>query len=107
MKKLWEQLKELWYGMLPWILLIGVPIILCIIIAWKDILKLLTGLDELYGSWLWGVILCLGAIIAVFNIGVGLILTLEKISEKLNSKWFYAYIIVMAFGIFALTKVLL
>jgi hypothetical protein len=93
--------------MLPWILLIGVPTILCIIIAWKDILQLLNRLDELYGSWFWGIILVFGATIAFLNIVVGFILTLEKISEKLNRKWFYAYIIITAFGIFALTEVLL
>lgn len=106
MKKLIERLKEIWYGALPWLLLIGAPTIICIIISWKKVLQLLTRLDEIYGSWFWGIILNLFASIAVFNLGVGFLLTLEKISEKLNAKWFYAYIIITSLGIFALTEVL-
>ena len=79
----------------------------CIIIAWKDILKLLTRLDELYGSWIWGLILCLGSIIAVFNMFVGFMLTLEKIIEKkLKPHWFYIYIILTGLGIFALQELI-
>ncbi|MBR5594035.1 MAG: hypothetical protein IKW46_08185 [Bacteroidaceae bacterium] len=107
MKKLFERLKELYYGMLPWLLLIGVPIILCILIgivfAGEEILQALTQLDKTYGSWLWGIILYLFGGVALFNLFIGFILTIEKISKKLSEKWIYIFIIVTAFGIFALT----
>lgn len=107
MKKLFGPLKEVLYGILPWVLLIGVPIILCVLIAivfaGEEMLRCLTLLNEIYGNWLWGIILVLLGVVALFNLSVGFILTIEKISKKLSGKWIYIYIIVTALGIFALT----
>ena len=52
------------------------------------------------------VLVLLGAIGAL-NIGIGILLTLEKIIEKkLKPRWFYIYIILTSLGIFALMEIL-
>lgn len=106
MKKLFDRLKEAWYGILPWILLVGVPSLFCIVLAivfnWKDIIQLLNRFDEIFGSRFLGIILSLGSTIASLNIAIGFLLTLEKITKNFSSKWVYTYIIITALGFLSL-----
>lgn len=106
MKKLFDRLKEAWYGMLPWILLIGVPsmfgIVLAIVFNWENIIQLLNRFDEIFGSKILGIILSLGSTIASLNIAIGFFLTLEKITKKFSSKWVYTYIIITALAFLSL-----
>lgn len=52
------------------------------------------------------ILIMLGAI-GAFNIGAGILLTLEKIIErKLKPHWFYIYLILTGVGIWALQEIL-
>lgn len=54
------------------------------------------------GEVLFKVLLVVFGTIGAFNLGLGCILTIEKISKKLQPKWIYIYIICTSLGIVAL-----
>ena len=61
------------------------------------------------GSWLLGILMVILAALAIFNIGTGCLLTIEKILKSFGSKsniWMYVYIIVTSLGIVALKIIL-
>lgn len=51
---------------------------------------------------LYDIFIVLFGVIGAFNLGAGVLLTLEKITEKLSAKWFYIYIISTTLGVVAL-----
>lgn len=106
-KRILHKLSDIWYGALPILLLVGVPISLCIIIGWKKILKLLAVLVEIGGgSWLIGAILILFSAFGLLSICYAVVNAIEIIGKKLGSKWAILYIIVTSLGIVALTILL-
>ena len=54
------------------------------------------------GQWIFKALLVVFGTIGAFNLGLGCILTIEKISKKLQPKWIYIYIICTSLGIVAL-----
>ena len=53
------------------------------------------------------IVLALLGAIGAFNIGAGILFTLEKIIErKLKPRWFYIYIILTTLGVLALLEIL-
>jgi hypothetical protein len=54
------------------------------------------------GEVLFKVLVVVFGTIGAFNLGLGCILTIEKISKKLQPKWIYIYIISTSLGIVAL-----
>ncbi len=53
------------------------------------------------------IVLALLGAIGAFNIGAGILFTLEKIIErKLKPRWFYIYIILTGLGLWALQEIL-
>lgn len=53
------------------------------------------------------IVLALLGAIGALNIGIGILLTLEKIIErKLKPHWFYIYIILTGLGIWALQELI-
>lgn len=101
MKKGFDKFKEKFYAFLPILILFGIPLAigLGIFIVWKwDTLKELSFFDILNGIF--------GAI-GAFNIGVGIMLTVEKMDSKKNKGyWIYIYLILTAIGIVALSNII-
>lgn len=61
------------------------------------------------GSTLFGLILLLFAAIAAFNLGIGCLLTIERILKTFHRKgelWMYLYIVVTSIGVVVLGKIL-
>lgn len=59
------------------------------------------------GSTVFGLILLLFAAIAAFNLGIGCLLTIERILKTFHRKlWMYLYIVVTSIGVVVLKKVL-
>ena len=54
------------------------------------------------GEWIFKALLVVFGTIGAFNLGIGCVLTIEKISKKLQPKWTYIYIISTSLGIAAL-----
>ena len=51
------------------------------------------------------VLVLLGAIGAL-NLGIGVLLTIEKIAKNLSIKWVYVYIIMTSIGLVALKEII-
>lgn len=99
-KKIFNKIMDTWYGILPFLVLLGIPTILCIIIGWDKIVGLYNALIKVgNGSIIFGIAIFVFKLIGAINILVGFILTLEAISKKLSRKWFYIYIIVTVLSI--------
>lgn len=58
------------------------------------------------GEWIFKAILVLFGTIGAFNIGMGCLFMVEKISKELRLKWVYIYIISTSLGIVALLIIL-
>ncbi|MGM9610607.1 MAG: hypothetical protein ACI3ZE_03125 [Candidatus Woodwardiibium sp.] len=61
------------------------------------------------GSTLFGLLLILFAAIALVNLGIGCLLTVERILKTFQKKpefWMYVYIIVTSIGAFAMKEIL-
>lgn len=107
MKKLWDKLVEMFFGILPILIIFGLPSLIALIVwlacNWDDIPKILNILSQIgKGSYLLGIFSILFGAIFIFNTFTGFVLTLEKIEEKLNAKWFYTYIITTFLGFIAI-----
>ena len=117
MKKFWERLKDIWYGMLPILLIVGIPIVIAItvwlIINWNDIPRILGIIADIgNGSLLYGIILILFAIIGLVNAFAAFMMWFKKFSEMLDTKnkpgfLTWIIIIVVTFGWYALFKLIL
>lgn len=102
-KKISNRLKEGWYGALPYLVLLGIPTILCIIIGWKKIIAAVTGITDLgNGSFLLGMLLFLSILLVIFNLSVAFLIAIKNISEKTSKKWIYTYIITTVLGVIVL-----
>lgn len=106
-KKFFHKLSDIWWGILPILIFVGIPIALCVIIGWEEIPKVISALAEMGGgSWFLGVLLALFAGIGALNICVGITFTIEKIGEKLGKKaslWMSLYLVTTLLGLVALS----
>ena len=106
-RKIFQKLLDVWYGILPILILVGIPIGICVAIKWKHIPKVFSALTEIgSGSWLYGILLILTCATGLLGIGYAVINAAEKIGKKLGSKWAVAYIIATSIGIFALKTII-
>lgn len=110
LKKFFHKLLDIWYGILPILLLVGIPIALCVIIGWSKIPKVIASLTKIGdGSWFWGIILTLFAGIGALNLVIGICFTIEKIDEKLGEKaslWMPVFLTATLLGVAALFIIL-
>lgn len=101
MKEFIKKLKDIFYGALPILIMIGIPtaIALAIFVTFNwDSLKVLSFIDII------GIIF---GTIGAFNIGVGLLFTVKKMIEKrFKAFWIVIYVILTAAGVFALSKII-
>lgn len=117
MKKLWEKIKEAWYGALPILLLVGGPLTLAIaallIICWNDIPKILSHINDIgNGSFLYGAFLILFALIGLINAFAAFLMWfraftkwLERLEKKEKPHFLlWIIIIVITFGWYTLFK---
>lgn len=103
LKKIFHKLADAWYGVLPIIILVGIPIAICVAIGWKHIPKIIGVLTKLGGgSWLLGIPLVVFSATGFLGICYAVIYAAEVIGKKLGSKWAIGYIIVTSLGIVAL-----
>ena len=94
LRKISNKIKDTWYGILPYLIFLGAPTAICIIIGWDKIVGLYNALILAgNGSLILGVVILIFKLIGAINLLVGFILTLEAISKKLSRKWLYIYII--------------
>ena len=102
-KRMLEKLSDIWYGMLPFLILLGIPLALCVAISWKDIPKIIGSLTEIgRGSWIFGLFLALFGSIGCLSIYYAVINTVETIGKKFGNKWATRYIIATLLGYIAL-----
>ena len=119
MKKLWERLKDAWYGLLPLLILFGIPLVLGAVIGlvciWDDIPKILSGITDIgNGSLFYGVVLVLFSLIGLINAFAAFMLWAKAFFDLLERKamstfGFWFPIIVVALGwyaMFELVKIL-
>ena len=102
-KRMLEKLSDAWYGMLPFLILLGVPLALCVAIKWKDIPKIIGSLTVIgRGSWIFGILFVSFGAIGCLSIYYAVINTVETIAKKLGNKWAKIYAVVTLLGYFAL-----
>ena len=116
MKKFWERLKDMWCGMLPILLIFGIPLAMAIAVwlvsNWNDIPKILGIIANIgKGSLLCGIILILFAVVGLVNAGAAFMMWVFAFTKWLNRKaksrfWFWCIIIVVTFGWYALFKLI-
>ena len=116
MKKWLERLKDAFYGILPFLLLFGIPLAICIVIGvisiWDDIPKILSSISNIgNGSLIWGVILLLFGLIGLINTVIAFMLWVKAFFKLLEKKtkstfWFWFAIITVTFGWFALFHII-
>ena len=119
MKKLWERLKEAWYGALPILLIVGIPLAVAtavwLVINWNDIPKILGNITDIgNGSLLYGVFLILFGLIGLINAFAAFMMWFKKFTEwleKLDRKGkprflLWVIIIVVSLGWYALFKLI-
>ncbi len=116
MQKFLERLKETWYGVLPILILVGIPtaigIVIWVISNWNDIPKILERIAYLGGgSLLYGSFLILFGLIGLINAVIAFMMWAKAFLEMLDRKaksrlWFWLPIIVVTFGWYALFKIL-
>lgn len=107
LKKIFRNLTDVWYGILPILILVGIPIAICVAIGWKHIPKIIGVLTALgSGSWLFGILLLAFSATGFLCICYAVINAAEVIGKKLGSKWAIGYIIVTSLGIIAMKIIL-
>ena len=107
MKKFIKKILDTWYGILPILLLLSVPLALCIAIGWRSIPAIITALSLIGGgSWLIGVLLVLFGAIGFLNIMAGVFNQAEKIGKKHGNKAFVLYLATTLLGMIALNILL-
>lgn len=116
MKKFWERLKNAWYGILPLLLLLGIPLALTaavwLVSNWNDMPRILGNITAIgNGSLLFGVILVLFALIGLVNAFAAFMMwakvffnLLERKAKSLFVFWFFT--IVVTFGWYALFEII-
>lgn len=111
MKKFWERLKETLYGILPLLLLIGIPLVLASVVwivqNWNNIPKILCHISDIgNGSLLYGLLFVLFGLIGLINAFAAFMLWfkqftewLEKLDKKEKPRFLlWVIIIVVTFG---------
>lgn len=94
-KKFYRRIIDALYGMLPILILLGIPTMICIIIGWDYVVKIFNALTESgNGSFIFGLVVFIFKLIGLINLFVGFMLTIETISKKLSRKLIYIYFIV-------------
>lgn len=119
MKKFWARLKDMWYGMLPILLIFGIPLAMAIAVwlvsNWNNIPKILGIIADIgKGSLIYGIILILFAVVGLINAYTAFMLWIKKFSEwieKLDMKGkpsflLWIIIIVVTFSWYALFKLI-
>ena len=119
MKKLWQRIKDAWYGALPILLLVGIPIAIAFVIwvisNWNDLPRIVNHISAVgNGSLLYGVILLLFALIGLINAFAAFMLWFKKFTEwleRLDRKGkpgllLWVIIIVVTFGWYALFELI-
>lgn len=116
MKKIWERIKDAWYGASPILILVGLPTAICIVIGliniWDDIPKILNNISAVgNGSLFFGLVLFIFSFIGAINTFIAFLLWFKKFTELLERKaksefWFWLYFIIVAFGWYALFKLI-
>ena len=104
LKKLFHKLLDVWYGMLPILLLLGVPLAICVALGWKSIPGIIGALARLGGgSWFIGALLVLFGAIGFINITAAIFNQAEMIGKKYGRKAFGLYLTTTFIGLVALT----
>ena len=116
MKKIGEKLKEAWYGALPILLLVGVPLTIAVaaflIGYWNDIPKILSHIADMgNGSLLYGAFLILFGVVGLTNIAVSVWITAHKIDDYLTrnqkkSTPLIIFLVVTVLGVYAAAELL-
>lgn len=116
MSKWRDRTKEAWYGILPLLILLGVPtvvgLVIWIIFHWDDIPAILNRITIIgNGSLTYGAIITLFSLIGLFNAFAAFMLWFKKFTEFLERKaksifWFWFIIIVVSFGWIALFEII-
>ena len=115
MKKFWERLKETLCGILPLLFLIGIPLALSVVVwvifNWNDIPEILRRIADMGdGSYIRGILLVVFCTIGSFNIGIGILMTIDKMSKTFHKRftlWMTLYLILTALGILALKEIMI
>lgn len=61
------------------------------------------------GSWIYGLLLIIFGIIGAFNIGVGILMTIDKMSQTFHKRftlWMILYLVLTALGVVALEEIM-
>lgn len=116
MKKWLERLKEKWFGILPLILLLGIPsavgIVIWAICNRDDIPVILGHISDIgNGSLIYGIIIALFSLIGLVNAFAAFMMWFKAFSEWLERKakshfWFWLAIIIVTFGWYAIFKII-
>lgn len=116
MKKFWERLKDMWYGMLPILLIVGIPLAVAtavwLVTNWNDIPKILGVVTDIgKGSLLYGVFLIIFGLIGLINAVIAFMMWAKAFLDLLDRKakshfWFWCIIIVVTVGWYALFKII-
>ena len=116
MKKIWERIKDAWFGALPLLILVGIPTAICIVFVlisiWDDIPEIIDNISTVgNGSLIYGIILIIFGLIGAINAFAAFMLWFKKFTELLDRKaksyfWFCFYLIVVVFGWYALFKLI-
>lgn len=102
-RKIFHKLLDVWYGILPTFILVGIPIAICIAVGWKHSPQVISILLKIGGgSWLFGILLLLTCTTGLLSIVYAVINAVETIGKKLGRKWAICYIIIISIGIVAL-----
>lgn len=116
MKKLWQRIRDAWYGALPILLLVGIPtavgIVIWVISNWNNLPRMANHISTVgNGSLLYGIILILFGIIGAINAAIAFMMWAKYFLELLNRKaksllGFWFPIIVVTFGWYALFELI-
>lgn len=116
MKKLWQRIRDAWYGALPIFLLVGIPTAIGIVIwaisNWNDLPRMANHISTVgNGSLLYGIILILFGIIGAINAAIAFMMWYKAFLELLDRKakspfWFWFPIIMVSFSWYALFELI-
>ena len=113
-KKLKEKVSEAWYAALPWLILLGIPLTICLIIKIVDIYpklpRIIAHITELGNGSIWKgvakalayIALTILAAIGAFNTFVAFCTAIEELKKKISERWLKVYVIFSILGIVAM-----
>ena len=114
MKKIWERIKDAWYGALPILILLGIPTAICIVIGlinvWDDMPKIMNNISTLgNGSLIYGLILIIFGLIGAINALIAFYLWINALGKAVEKTahprfWFWFIFIATSFGLYALIE---